>query len=463
MTFHMPRPRLLIHAALVVVCAAVFSATGSAAEKSHELPAPTGLQTFLHAADTSRTPTSSIKVPTFSRTPAFAWNPVRGATGYQFQLSTREDFLADNSLVWASDVASPAASVPLALPWITGEPASLFWRVRAVGQGSPSQWSTPKAFNMRWLQRPQQLPAGPGFVRWSTVDGATGYQVWFQNAPGRKTFSTITNVADEREYYRPGKDHSGPVLWRVRAERVAYGGAKNGLPTASYGPWSPVFRSAAPAQAPASPLRLVKAVSDVVSTPGHPKPHTLVPALTVNGAPTTPEGLYRVYVFTDRDCVNRVFTGYPVSSPAYAPRSYGGQALPEGKQLMADGTEVKPTELVHDGTGPAKIDLWDTTGRYYAVAVPVRVLARRLPQEARSRSPTTQSTTAAGATTAVSTTQTVDAEGRRSPTRTPSSRRTSARRAASSPSPRPAGRRRPRAAATRPRRASRRTGGSSRP
>ena len=150
--------------------------------------------------------------------------------------------------------------------------------------------------------------------------------------PGsRKTFSTITNVADEREYYRPGNDHSGPVLWRVRAERVAYGGAKNGLPTASYGPWSPVFRSAAPAQAPASSVRLVKAVSDVVSTPGHPKPHTLVPALAVNGAPTTPEGLYRVYVFTDRDCVNRVFTGYPVSSPAYAPRSNGAPG-PRGGQ-----------------------------------------------------------------------------------------------------------------------------------
>ena len=144
MTFHLPRPRLLIYAALVVACAAVFSATGSAAEKSHELPAPTGLQTFLHAADTSRTLATSIKVPTYPRTPAFAWNPVRGATGYQFQLSTREDFLADNSLVWASSVATPAASVPLALPWITGEPASLFWRVRTVGPAGLSQWSTPE-------------------------------------------------------------------------------------------------------------------------------------------------------------------------------------------------------------------------------------------------------------------------------------------------------------------------------
>jgi hypothetical protein len=406
MTFHMPRPRLLIHAALVVVFAAVFSATGSAAAKSHELPAPNGLQTFLREADTSRTPTSSVEVQgPFQRTPAFAWNPVRGATHYQFQLSTREDFMADNSIVWSSDVSTPAASVPLALPWITGDPASLFWRVRATGPLGLSQWSTPRAFDMRWLERPHPLPAGPGFVRWSTVDGATGYQVWFLDA--RKTFSTITNVADEREYYVPGRRHSAPVRWRVRAERVVYGGAKNGLPTASYGPWSPVFTSAGPSEAPASPVRLLKAVSDVVSTPGHPKAHTLVPAFTVDGASTTP---YRVYVYTDSDCVNRVFTGTPVFSPAFAPRSNGGQVLAPGPNRMADGTQVKPTELVRVGKGPAKIDLWDTTGRYYAVAVPVR-LAEKVPRGGPQQVTTTQSNTAGGATTSVSTTETVKPKG----------------------------------------------------
>ena len=102
MTFHLPRPRLLIHAALVVVCAAVFSATGSAAEKSHELPSPTGLQTFLHAArHVAHARRRASRCRPFPRTPAFAWNPVRGATGYQFQLSTRDDFAADNALIWA--------------------------------------------------------------------------------------------------------------------------------------------------------------------------------------------------------------------------------------------------------------------------------------------------------------------------------------------------------------------------
>ena len=126
-------------------------------------------------------------------------------------------------------------------------------------------------------------------------------------------------------------------------------------------------------------------------------------------------------MFTDRDCVNRVFTGYPVSSPAYAPRSYGGQALAEGKQLMADGTEVKPTELVHDGTGPAKIDLWDTTGRYYAVAVPV-VVAHGTPaasDASQTGAPQTvapQTVTTQTVTTQTGTTQTVTTQSGTPPT-----------------------------------------------
>jgi hypothetical protein len=372
--------RLLLPAVLFVGCAGVFSAGGSAAGQTGELAKPGGLQTFLQTAD-SRLQSASTSVPTFSRTPAFAWNPVRGATHYQFQLSTRGDFLADNAIVWSGETASPAASVPLALPWITGDPASLYWRVRAFGPLGVSQWSRPNAFAMRWTQEPHPLSAGPGYVRWSTVEGATGYQVWFLNARGHqgpislgKGLTTITNVADEREYYLPGKAPSQNVQWRVRAVRRVYGGRANGLPAVSFGPWSRVFTSAfSPATAAATPLHVDKAVSDVISTPGHPKLHSLVPAVTVEGAPAAPATLYRVYVYSDRDCVNRVFTGYPVASPAYAPRSVGGAVLHKGGNRMADGTNVTPNEL--GKSKPAKVDLWDNVGRYYAVAVPVIVKA----------------------------------------------------------------------------------------
>src|SRR5437764_15160394 len=38
--------------------------------------------------------------------------------------------------------------------------------------------------------------------------------------------------------------------------------------------------------------------------------------------------LYRVYVFSDQDCINPVFKGSLVGSPAYAPRTSGSLALP---------------------------------------------------------------------------------------------------------------------------------------
>src|SRR5437764_9589800 len=38
--------------------------------------------------------------------------------------------------------------------------------------------------------------------------------------------------------------------------------------------------------------------------------------------------LYRVYIFSDQDCVNPVFKGSIVGSPAYAPRTSGPLALP---------------------------------------------------------------------------------------------------------------------------------------
>ena len=72
--------------------------------------------------------------------------------------------------------------------------------------------------------------------------------------------------------------------------------------------------------------------------------------------------LYRIYVFTDRDCLNRVFTGAITGGPAYAPRSFGPLTLPkstgalaaarstyltdgdQGSTYMADFESVTPNE-----------------------------------------------------------------------------------------------------------------------
>ena len=137
--------------------------------------------------------------------------------------------------------------------------------------------------------------------------------------------------------------------------------------------------------------------------------HRLMPAFTWTGTsgdasgvfwPTTPE-LWRVYVATDRDCVNVVFRGAVVGSPAYAPRASGGLKMPheqkslddarlatldmgqEGEALALDGEAITPSESVAgstsstDGTTKptrSKTDLWDSAwpnGGYYWTVVPV--------------------------------------------------------------------------------------------
>ena len=317
---------------------------------------------------------------------------------------------------------------------MTGTPYSLYARVRGLlPDGSPGSWSTPFGFNMRWTSLPAQLDAPAGLVRWSPVDGATAYQVWYLDAG--KVFQTQTTVADEREYYSFHQDPAwtSTVHWRIRAVRALYGGTLNSLPAVSYGPWSPTYTSGNPPFA-TGPLAAVESISDAVSTPGAPAANHVMPGFAFSGNQSlngTTAELYRVYIATDKDCVNVVFRGAVVGSPAYAPRWNGTLALPgsakeldvarasflpqgsEGKTWTAEGGAVTANEaLVPDATtissgeddsppsggglggvskfkratlsvtketlGPP-VDLWDTdwpTGRYYWTVVPVAMVVK---------------------------------------------------------------------------------------
>jgi hypothetical protein len=433
-------PRLVACAAVAAVVATVPVAAGSRTETAG-LPAPTGLTTFLKSLGDSRQ-TSAAGIPEFARTPAFAWTPIRGATRYEFELSTSPatsgaGFTSANGLVWSSRVLqTPATAIPLALPWITGEPASLYWHVRAIAGTKVSAWSETKAFNMRWADVPKQLSVTqPGYIRWSPVDGATGYQVWWVRAG--KVIATITNVADEREFYAFHDDPTwtGDVAWRVRAVRAMYGHAKNALPAVSYGPWSPVYHSlnASNPLTTGTDVMPVATVSDVVSDATKATVHSLMPAFLFSGNGATNYGLHRVYVFSDRDCVNVVFRGAVVAGPAYAPRTTGPLALPasstdlaedapnmflkdgdEGLTFAADTDAVSTSEQVSAAAGgssgstsgdpaaggspaaaggssstakaAAKVDLWDRnwpSGRYYWTVVPVQAVATQTGVEYR--------------------------------------------------------------------------------
>src|SRR5207237_4417390 len=122
------------------------------------------------------------------------------------------------------------------------------------------------------------------------------------------------------------------------------------------------------------PIKLAAAFSDVTSSAAQPEAHRLTPALTFTGNQGL-DGvgyeLFRAYVFTDRDCVNVVFRGSIVGSPAFAPRTTGPIKPPvsdtevaaardhfledgvEPLSFMADTAGIVPTELDKPSAAPA--------------------------------------------------------------------------------------------------------------
>ena len=393
--------------------------------------APKGLRGFELRPNESST-------HTFSRTPAFAWSPVRGASCYEFELATSRSF--DGSSVFWSNVSSgaasgkfcravtvtapaaedsgsddattagseiktriapiriPATSVNLVLPWFTGKPYALWAHVRAVTTRGATAWSKPFGFNVRWESTPVPQPSKPGLVRWKPVEGATAYDVWYPDI--RKVIRTHTNVADQRELYTFHLEDSWwqLVRWRVRPVRQVVGALPNGLPAVSYGPWSPTYATQNPAWATGK-LQVRAALSDVVSTDSKAAAHQLMPAMTFGGD-TGVDGreyrLFRTYAFTDRDCVNVVFRGSVVGGPAYAPRVSGPLKLPTNqeeldvalagilpsaktetaKTFMADGSPMTASEAF-GADDRVRVDLPDvdtSSTRYFWTVVPVGII-----------------------------------------------------------------------------------------
>ena len=139
----------------------------------------------------------------FPRTPSFAWNPVPGAIHYQFQLATSSSFRESGLVYSTSGLSTPVAAPTVTLPWITGNPHALFARVRGITASATTAWSAPFGFDMQPGPAPKPLPSEPGLLRWTPIEGADGYQVWFVdiNNPTPKMETVFTNVLDEREFY----------------------------------------------------------------------------------------------------------------------------------------------------------------------------------------------------------------------------------------------------------------------
>jgi hypothetical protein len=338
-------------ARLLLLCLAALVVTGSVQAHVAAAPAaPQSLRAFLLR------PSESV-THEFARTPSFSWLPVRGAMRYEFELSKNAAFTEAGTFWSDQQLKTPAVSVPVALPWMTGSPYAVYARVRAITRDGVSPWSAPFGFNVRWTSLPQPLPTYPGMSRWTVVGGATSYQVWFPAL--RKIVGTRTNAVDHREFYsfHQQAQYSGTVNWRVRAVRSLYGRIPTGLPTVSYGPWSPTYTTANPAIIDGAVGPSLAAADTTVSNARTSSLHELTPGFAFAGtraATGTAASLYRVYVFSDSDCVNVIHRGSIVGSPAYVPRTTGSLKLPvtAAEAILAATSYLK--DLLQGQTGPTQ-------------------------------------------------------------------------------------------------------------
>jgi hypothetical protein len=426
-------PRFALTAGLALALAIVPAASSGVRATGVAAGVPSALHAFLLRSDE---PVAHV----YARTPSFAWAPSPQHGGhYQFELATSQRF-QDGSIVFKdTKVLIPAETISRQLPWMVGQPYALWAHVRWVSDDgmSATRWSTPFGFNMRWLDEdvPQQWPAPEGLIRWKPIQGATGYEVLYVDIHPSKSFQTTTNVADEREFFtfHSNLGYTMPIRWRVRAIRDVSRTAPptNGLPPVSYGPWSPIFTSqntpqtlgtGSPTDTVSDAWGKTKLGHQFHLTPGFawtPSAQVVTDGIDA-GSP-----LYRVYIFTDDHCVNRIFTGSVVGSPAWAPRTIGGPiklpasskdlekdksgrypgAGPEGTTIDPAGSDVAAAEgSAAKGSGSssssssaassssssssassstsaqpvANVDLWDSgwpTGRYYWTVVPVTIFS----------------------------------------------------------------------------------------
>ncbi|MDX6451210.1 MAG: hypothetical protein QOH16_1259 [Gaiellaceae bacterium] len=341
---------LVLAAALIFVPAASTQILGPGPAR---IPTggPTGLHGFVGHANEP-----APDDHTYTEVPAFAWNPVKGATKYEIELATGADF-SDSKLLANSTVQTPVTSLQIQLPWMTGPANSyaLWARVRATVGSRDTQWSYPFGFNTasngfhasvngltdnlpptgcqlskaRWNGSPCQMRDAPtGLIRWTPIAGATAYEVWYTEI-GVK-FRTLTNVADEREFWTLHPGAARTIRWRVRAIRyVSNAALPNTLPVVSYGPYSPIYTTSNPVTTAANAAIKGRTVSGTSSG----STNQLMAGFSWTGNKLAsdiayPNGLWRVYIFSDKSCVNSVTVGSIVGGPAWAPRWAQPLSLP---------------------------------------------------------------------------------------------------------------------------------------
>jgi protein-S-isoprenylcysteine O-methyltransferase Ste14 len=154
--------------------------------------------------------------------PSFAWNPVKGAERYEFQIAADAGFNApvlgtgNDRFFTRNTRATLRKTIPNGVYW---------WRVRASKpSGAPSPWSAGRSIRKAWtaraaLQAPSNgsvvsYPLTPLKLLWSSVPGAASYLVTIATDPllGSAVSSYETQATS---LTRPGALSSGTYYWGI--------------------------------------------------------------------------------------------------------------------------------------------------------------------------------------------------------------------------------------------------------
>lgn len=163
-------------------------------------------------------PKSLSERHTGSGAPVFSWGAVPGATDYEFQVDTEDDF-------GSPDVKMTTKNTRV-VPTTQLKQGENFWRVRAVAGREQSSWSAAQSFRVNAVSVPAplqppsgsvlQMPDNAPLLRWTATPKAESYTVEVDGDAdfvGAKAYSTKST-----SFVIPDALEAGDWFWRVSAQ-----------------------------------------------------------------------------------------------------------------------------------------------------------------------------------------------------------------------------------------------------
>ena len=224
-----------------------------------------------HSSTTTASTLVEIPTPTgplgniLTATPAFTFNAVAGATGYQIYLWTNATASGDSTIWYTpAQVGAPAGSGTASITLPATLPAGTYiWQVRAKNASGAGAWSGYAHFAVgaRPAAPTPSAPLGAGAsatpaFTFNAVAGATGYQIYLWTNATASGDSTIWYTPAQvgapagsgtASITLPATLPAGTYIWQVRAKNASGAGAWSG-----YAHFAVGARPAAPT--PSAPL-----------------------------------------------------------------------------------------------------------------------------------------------------------------------------------------------------------------